>query len=131
MRNLPKEVRLKFTSDIGFVADFLNEGNFESRTKQKIVHIEALCKMMETLTGDSRFTNKIDKLLKMQEGGREVMMCEYIDMLEAKGEARGEDRLTSLLTQLYELGREEDVKLALKDKDARKRLYQEFCPAKA
>ena len=58
MKNLPKDVRLKFSSDIGFVADFLNEGGFESRRKQKIVHVEALCKMMEVLTGDDRFTNK-------------------------------------------------------------------------
>ncbi len=85
MKNLPKDVRLKFSSDIGFVADFLNEGGFESRRKQKIVHVEVLCKMMEVLTGDDRFTNKINSLLKIQEGGRE-----------------------------------EEVKLALQDKEARK-----------
>ena len=134
MNNLPEDVRRKFTSDIGFVADYLNEGSFERRKEQKIRHVEALCSMMEVLTGDNRFTDSVGEMLKMQEGGREIIMCEYIDMLEARGEARGkeigkeigEDMLTSLLTQLYALGRDAEVKLALADKEARKRMYQEF-----
>ena len=70
-------------------------------------------------------------------------MCEYIDMLEArgqakgeaigeargqaKGEIRGENRLASLLEKLYSLGRDEDAKLAVRDENIRKRLYQELC----
>ena len=90
----------------------------------------SLCSMMEALTGDSRFTDRMGGMLKKQEGGREVKMCEYIDMLEARGEARGKEKgenmLAALLTRLYALGREGDVKLVLEDKDARKELYQEF-----
>ena len=134
MNNLPEDVRRKFTSDIGFVADYLNEGSFEKRKDQKIIHLEALCSMMEALTGDSRFTDRMGGMLKKQEGGREVKMCEYIDMLEARGEARGKEKgkeigenmLAALLIRLYALGREGDVKLALENKDARKELYQEF-----
>ena len=134
MNNLPEDVRRKFTSDIGFVADYLNEGSFEKRKDQKIIHLEALCSMMEALTGDSRFTDRMGEMLKKQEGGREVKMCEYIDMLEARGEARGKEKgkeigenmLAALLIRLYALGREGDVKLALENKDARKELYQEF-----
>ncbi len=87
--------------------------------------------MMEIFTGDSRYTESIGEMLKMQEGGREIVMCEYIDMLEARGKEIGkeigENMLTSLLTQLYALEREADVKLALEDKEARKQMYQEFC----
>ena len=126
MNNLPEDVRRKFTSDIGFVADYLNEGSFEKRKDQKIIHLEALCSMMEALTGDSRFTDRMGGMLKKQEGGREVKMCEYIDMLEARGKEKGENMLAALLIQLYALGREGDVKLVLEDKDARKELYQEF-----
>ncbi len=126
MNNLPEDVRRKFTSDIGFVADYLNEGSFEKRKDQKIIHLEALCSMMEALTGDSRFTDRMGGMLKKQEGGREVKMCEYIDMLEARGKEKGENMLAALLTRLYALGREGDVKLVLEDKDARKELYQEF-----
>ena len=58
------------------------------------------------------------------------MMCEYINALEARGEAagakKGEAKLSSLLQQLYALGRDDDAKLAVQDLDARARLYKEF-----
>ena len=131
MRNLPKTVRARFSSDMGFVADFLNEGSFEGRSRQKILHGEALCEMMEALTNDTRFTDLIGEMRKKQEKGEEIFMCEYIDMLEARGEAKGkiagENKLASLLAKLYSLGREEDVKLAVRDSDVRSRLYQELC----
>ena len=127
MRNLPGEVRDRFTSDMGFVADYLNEGSFEGRKNQPIRHMEALCAMMEALTGDARFTEQINELMSGKEEKEEVYMCEYIDMLEARGEARGESRLAALLSKLYSLGRDEDVKLAVNDEAERTRLYEELC----
>ena len=53
-------------------------------------------------------------------------MCEYIDMLEAKGQERGENKLASLLDKLYTLKREEDARLAVRDKNIRMKLYEEF-----
>ena len=97
MNNLPAEVRNRFTSDLGFVVDYLNEGNFESRKKQKIIHVEALCEMMEALTEDTRFTDLVEELLAKQEEEKEIIMCEYIDMLEARGESKGENRLAQLI----------------------------------
>lgn len=149
MRNLPKEIRDRFVSDMGFVVDYLNEGHLENRKEQKIVHVEALCDMMEALTGDTRFTEQVEELLRRQEKGEEVLMCGYIDMLEARGEVRGglrgrklgeeigetrgkklgETMLATLLEKLYSLGRDEDAKLAVRDKAARERLYKEFCMA--
>ncbi len=125
MRNLSKEVRDRFVSDIGFVADYLNEGSFENRKEQKIIHVEALCEMMDVLTGDTRFTEQMEELLRRQRKGGEVLMCEYIDMLET----RGENRLITLLSKLYSLGRDEDAKLAVSDEKERARLYEEFCIA--
>lgn len=131
MKRLPEDIRDKFTSDLGFVVDFLNEENFEKRREQKIIHAEALCRMMEALTGDARFTAAMDKILRMQREGDEIKMCEYIDMLEArgqaKGEIRGENRLALLLEKLYSMGRDEDAKLAVMDENIRKILYQELC----
>lgn len=66
-------------------------------------------------------------------------MCEYIDMLEARGETRGiaigetrgaekgENMLAALLEKLYSLGRDEDAKLAVRDREARTRFYRELC----
>ena len=131
MKKLSKKVRKRFTSDLGFVVDFLNEGNFEGRKNQKICHPEALCEMMEALTGDYRFTDLIGELQERQRKKEEVVMCEYIDMLEARGEVRGkemgENRLVLLLSKLYALGRDEDAKLAVNDRQARVRLYEELC----
>ena len=127
---------------MGFVADFLNEGSFLGRSGQRIRHPSALCRMMETLTGDSRFTGQIVELMEKESKGEDVMMCEYIDMLEARGEARGvaigeargvtigeargETKLSSLLERLYEQGRDEEAKQAVLDTTARARLYQEL-----
>lgn len=121
MNNLPLEIRSRFTSDMGFVADYLNEGNFERRKRQDIVHLEALCDMMEAVTGDTRFTEQADELLRKKEGEK-IMMSEYINQLEANGEAK----LTSLLERLYDLGREEDAERAVRDLDVRAKLYREF-----
>lgn len=60
------------------------EGRQEIRREQKIVHVEALCGMMEALTGDSRFTDLAGELLKKQKEGKEIAMCEYIDMIGSK-----------------------------------------------
>ena len=127
MRNLSREVRSRFVSDMGFVADYLNEGSFEGHKGQRILHGEALCEMMEALTGDTRFTDLVGELLRRQEKGEEIIMCEYIDMLEARGEIKGENRLASLLSKLYSLGRDEDARLALDDRQVRLRLYEELC----
>ena len=126
MNNLPPETRQHFTSDMGFVADYLNEGSFEERKGQKILHLEALCDMMEAVTGDTRFSEQAIQLLKHKQEGEPIMMCEYIDMLEARGEEKGEARLSKLLTKLYELGRDDDAKLAVRDIDARDEFYREF-----
>lgn len=123
MNNLSEEIRKRFTSDMGFVVDYLNEGSFERRKNQKIVHAEALCEMMEALTKDTRFTDMIAKVRSRQEKGGDIIMCEYLDMLEEKGERR----LASLLAKLYALGRDEDAKLAVRDEQARVRLYKELC----
>lgn len=107
--------------------DYLNEGSFERRKNQKIVHAEALCEMMEALTKDTRFTDMIAKVRSRQEKGGAIIMCEYLDKLEEKGKEKGEKRLASLLEKLYALGRDEDAKLAVRDEKARVRLYEELC----
>lgn len=138
MNSLPPETRKLFTSDMGFVVDYLNEGSFEGRREQRILHLEALCDMMEALTGDNRFTEQAKQFLEKEQEEEEIMMCEYINMLEARGEARGklqgeatgekkgEAKLISLLQKLYDLGRDDEAKLAVLDMNTRAKLYKEF-----
>ena len=126
MNNLSEEVRERFTSDMGFVADYLNEGSFEKRKGQKIVHVEALCEMMEALTGDSRFTDQVEALLKKQEEGEEVVMCEYIDMLEARGEKRGETRLAELIQALLKEKKFREIEAVSSDREKRHEMYGQY-----
>lgn len=150
MNSLSAEVRARFTSDLGFVADYLNEGSFDNRRNQKIVHAEALCEMMEALTGDVRFTDQAEELLKRQKEGEEIVMCEYIDMLEARGEARGitigeargeargitigeargenkgETRLGNLIQALLKEKKYSEIEAASKNREKRHELYRQY-----
>ncbi len=134
MKNLPEEVRKRFTSDMGFVADFLSEGGFEGRSGQKILHPQALCEMMYALTGDSRFTELVDEISKRQNRGKEIIMCEYLDMLEARGEIKGiekriekgEKRFAKLIQALLQEKKFDVIALAAKDSDKRRELYKTY-----
>lgn len=146
MNNLPEEVRKRFTSDMGFVVDFLNEGGFERRQEQRIVHVEALCEMMAALTGDSRFTDLTAELLEKQKEGKEIIMCEYIDMLEARGEERdikigedrgiaigeargavtGENRLANLIQILIKENKYKEVEAVSSSRERRHELYRKY-----
>ena len=140
MRRLSKKVRAGFTSDMGFVVDYLNEGSLESRREQRIVHIEELCEMMRAVTGDSRFTEQVDELLERREKGEELRMCEYLDMLEARGQERGEkigqkrgekigqkcgeDRLARLISNLLREEKYHEIEEASKNRSRRQELYR-------
>ena len=132
MNNLSAEIRERFTSDMGFVADYLNEGSFERRKDQKIVHMEALCEMMEALTEDTRFTELAEDIVEKQREGKEIVMCEYIDMLEARGEARGivmgenkgETRLAQLIQILIEEKKYKEIEAVSGSREKRHELYR-------
>ncbi len=128
MRNLNRNVRSRFKGDMGFVADYLNEGSFENRKQQVIRHGEALSEMMEALTGDRRFTEQMEELRKKQKEREEVRRCEYIDMLEAKGEARGEEkaeiRLSKLIQFLLKEKKYGDIEKATSSREKCHELYR-------
>ncbi len=140
MRNLPVEVRDRFRSDMGFVVDYLNEGSLERRREQRIVHVEALCGMMEAVTGDMRFTEQIDRLIEKRQKGEDVKMCEYLDMLEARGQERGErigqergerigqkqgeNRLARLINNLVKEKKYREIEEASNDSERRQELYR-------
>ena len=126
MNNLSAEVRDRFTSDMGFVVDYLNEGSFERRKNQKIVHVEALCEMMEALTEDTRFTDLVEELLTKQEEEKEVIMCEYIDMLEARGESKGENRLAQLIQILLKEKKYKEIETVSGSREKRHELYRQY-----
>ena len=89
MRNLPEETRRLFKSDMRIVVDYLAEGN-SYRSDQKIVHKEALIKLLCVLSGDE---NVEDALSIMQDRGieeeEEIKVCELFDQYERRGLEQG------------------------------------------
>ena len=67
----------------------------------KFRHVDDLLKMMASITRDDRFLD----VLYDEEGGKPENMCEVLDRVEAKGEAKGVDkaRLESIKTVMKKL----------------------------
>ena len=88
MRNLSAETRRLFQSDMRIVVDYLAEGNGYC-SDRKIVHKEALIKLLRVLSGDE---NVEDTLSMMQERGikeeEDVKVCELFDQYERRGQQK-------------------------------------------
>lgn len=92
MRNLSAETRRLFQSDMRIVVDYLAEGNGYC-SDRKIVHKEALIKLLRVLSGDE---NVEDTLSMMQERGikeeEDVKVCELFDQYERRGQQKEFER---------------------------------------
>ena len=89
MRKLPKEIRNLFQSDMRIVVDYLAEGN-GYRSDQKVVHKEALIKLLRTLSGEKNVEDTLDCLQKM--GVKEeddITVCELFDQYTRQGRQEG------------------------------------------
>lgn len=113
MRHLPREVRERFHSDMRIVLDYLAEGN-TFRSNQKVVHKEALIRMINVLSGedDSAAEASILKKMNIKEED-EITVCElfeqYVRMGKREGrqEGRQEERqsgIKALIITCIELG---------------------------
>ena len=85
----PEEEQVElFTSDFKIVADYFVQmrKNKEYRPSEEIMrHVDEVLKLMTVLTGDSRF----EEVLSEPGKGDVKKMCEVLDRVEARGEARG------------------------------------------
>lgn len=90
--------------------------------RKKIVHVKALCEMVEALTEDTRFTELAEELLKEQKEGKEIIMCDYLDMLEAKGESR----LASLIQVLLREKKYSEIEAVAENREKRQELYRQY-----
>lgn len=89
MRYLPKEIRERFHSDMRIVLDYLAEGN-AYRSDRKVIHKEAIIKMLRVLSGDKNVddTEEILKALDIAEED-EISMCELFDQYTRRGISQG------------------------------------------
>lgn len=89
LRNLPEKVRKRFQSDMRIVVDYLAEGK-DYRSEQKVVHKEALIKLLRVLSGDEKVedTEAILQEMNVKEED-EISMCELFDQYIRKGKREG------------------------------------------
>ena len=87
LRNLPEKVRKQFQSDMRIVVDYLAEGK-DYRSEQKVVHKEALIKLLRVLSGDENVedTEAILQEMNVKEED-EISMCELFDQYTRRGRA--------------------------------------------
>lgn len=122
---LTDEQLRKFSSDFGIVAYFFAQ----KRKKKEYVpddprersHVDEVLKLLSVMTGDERYES-----ILAEKKGRVTTMCEVADRLENRGRIEGENKLALLIMKLFAAGRGNDVELAAKDEEARKRFYREF-----
>ena len=95
MRNLPKDARQRFHSDMRIIVDYLVEGGEYRPTNQVIVHIEEFLRLMQALTGDNRYEQILPQLEKREKQGG-ITMCELLDKYEKKGTQKGVKALVKI-----------------------------------
>lgn len=79
MRNLSKEVRELFKSDMRIIVDYLAEGKDYVPTNQTILHPEAVLRMLKELTEDAEYDKIIAESKKLENENGGVTMCELLD----------------------------------------------------
>ena len=89
MRNLPKEIRQRFRSDMKIIVDYFAEGKDYEPTNQKIRYLDDVMRLFYELTGDIGFVDKIVELQKRQKKGEKITMCEVIDKFVERGRIQG------------------------------------------
>lgn len=86
--HLPEEQIACFHSDFKIVVDYFihrrQDPDYRPRDPQRFQHADELLKLMTALTNDHRFADALTG-----EGEKPNNMCEVLDRVEARGEARG------------------------------------------
>ena len=104
--HLPEEAINYFRSDFRIVVDYFihrkTNKDYRPTDHVKFRHVDELLKMMASITRDDRFLD----VLYDEEGGKPEDMCEVLDRVEAKGEAKGIDkaRLESIKNLMKNVG---------------------------
>ena len=123
-----EQVKL-FKSDFRFVADYYVQlrktGKYVPMTED-IQHVSELLGIMSALTNDNRYVEAYDEL----KGKERVNMCTVLDEVEARGkalgEAKGEERLSSLITILLNNNDHDAIALVTSNKKARDEYYKKY-----
>lgn len=97
MCSLDETTRKYFKSDMRIVLDYLADWHSLEKTTQKIVHPEALLRMLYALSGDDRYEKMIEQQMEREaKNGKEaITMCEMLTKYWDGGVAEGMERGTA------------------------------------
>ena len=120
MHKMSKEDAEKFRSDFRHIVEFYaarNTGTEYMPSDTKLVHAREIADFFSVFQRDERFITAYYEATKEKE---EITMCEYIDRLEAKGEARGrkEGKAEGIINTLVSLFKKGLLSLADASKEA-------------
>ena len=89
---LTDEELSRFHSDFRIVADYFvqmqRSGDYIP-SREEIKHVEAVLQLLSIMTDDTRFEDVLNKEDGEEGTGGVNTMCEFLDRVEARGEARG------------------------------------------
>ena len=89
---LTDEELSRFHSDFRIVADYFvqmqRSGDYIP-SREEIKHVEAVLQLLSIMTDDTRFEDVLNKEDGEEGTGGVHTMCEFLDRVEARGEARG------------------------------------------
>lgn len=89
-----------FRSDFKIIADYFAKRRKVPGyhgTKDTIRHVDEFFKLMKVLTNDNKFATVYNENISIEEGG--VSMCDFLDTVEARGEAKGEIKGKAVVIQ--------------------------------
>lgn len=123
-RLTPEQVK-RFRSDFRIVADYFihafSDKNYVP-DNAVITHVDEFLKLMNILTGDNRYA-EIATTFTAEEKEEGIKMCEVLDFREARGEARGTERMSRLVARLLEECKYDVIKLVTSDDEVREQYY--------
>ena len=89
---LSDEELSRFHSDFRIVADYFvqmqRSGDYVP-SREEIKHVEAVLQLLSVMTDDTRFEDVLNLEDREEGTGGIHTMCEFLDRVEARGEARG------------------------------------------
>lgn len=128
MQTLPEEAVQQCRSDFRYVVDWaVKTGQGRTDFVDGIVQYpDALTKLLASLTGDNRWEAAYNSLHEKEE----LRMCEILDVIEkrgeAKGEVRAEEKFSKLLAKLLSIGAQDDIARIASDAAYRAGLYKKY-----
>ena len=115
----------KFHGDFRMALNLILDNEYVPEEEDVIHHADAFLTFMEALTKNGKFED-VRKALNAGERKEGVKMTTVIDLVYAKGEAKGEGKLAKLINLLLSENNVTDALKVTQDEKARQEMYKKY-----